>query len=309
MRIAPILNCASCDGTDKARAALYRPTDEQLFVTLVTMNSSTIEWTSATWNPVTGCTKVSPGCDHCYAETFAERWRGVVGHPYERGFDLQLRPERLSQPLNWRRPSRIFVNSMSDLFHAQVPENYIAEVFAVMGQASQHEFQVLTKRAERLERLARRLSVPGNVWLGVSVESPEYYGRIRHLARVDAGVRFLSCEPLLAPLPAIPLEGIHWVIVGGESGPCARPMEAAWVRDIQRQCARARVPFFFKQWGGVNKKRAGRALDGKEWNEMPVGRHGEGSPAHRYRPRDVYRTSIPAPAQRTRRAAQRDHVD
>ena len=235
------------------------------------MNSSSIEWTSATWNPVTGCTKVSPGCDHCYAETFAERWRGVPGHPYERGFDLQLRPERLEQPLAWRRPSLIFVNSMSDLFHADVPESYIGSVFDVMRRASWHRFQVLTKRAERLERLSQRISIPDNVWVGVSIESPRYYSRARHLARTIATVRFLSCEPLLAPLPELPLAGIHWVIVGGESGPGSRPMEAAWVREIQKQCRVERIPFFFKQWGGVNKKRAGRVLDGRTWDQMPAG--------------------------------------
>ncbi len=233
------------------------------------MNPSTIEWTTATWNPVTGCTKVSPGCDHCYAETFAERFRGVPDHPYQMGFDLALRPQRLQQPLQWRRPARIFVNSMSDLFQADVPESYVREVFAVMGQASWHTFQVLTKRAERMERICRRIDVPPNVWLGVSVETPQYYSRIRHLQRVDAPVRFLSCEPLLAALPDLPLDGIHWVIVGGESGRKARPMEEAWAQDIRDQCHRARVAFFFKQWGGTNKKKAGRLLDGRTWDDMP----------------------------------------
>ena len=234
------------------------------------MNPSSIEWTTATWNPVTGCTKVSPGCDHCYAETFAERWRGVVGHPYERGFDLMLRPERLGQPLQWRRPARIFVNSMSDLFQVGVAEAFIAEVFDVMRRANWHTFQVLTKRAERLERVCRRIDIPDNVWLGVSVETPTYYSRIRHLARVNARVRFLSCEPLLAALPNIPLDGIGWVIAGGESGPGARPMDVAWARDIRDQCQRLEVPFFFKQWGGTNKKRAGRELDGQLWDAMPA---------------------------------------
>ena len=233
------------------------------------MNSSSIEWTTATWNPVTGCTKVSPGCDHCYAETFAERFRGVSGHPYEEGFTPTLRPERLHQPLTWKRPSTIFVNSMSDLFHVSVPDVYIREVFRVMGEASWHQFQVLTKRAERLERVSRRLEIPPNVWIGVSVESPAYYARIRHLSRVAAPIRFLSCEPLLAPLPELPLAGIHWVIVGGESGPGARPMEADWVREIQAQCTQYEVPFFFKQWGGVRKHRAGRELDGRTWGAMP----------------------------------------
>jgi protein gp37 len=250
------------------------------------MNQSHIEWTTATWNPVTGCTKVSPGCDHCYAETFAERFRGVRGHPYERGFDLQLRPERLEQPLGWTRPSLIFVNSMSDLFHADVPEGYIARVAEIMGRASWHTFQVLTKRGERLERLSRRISWPPNVWLGVSVESPAYYGRIRHLQRVDAAVRFLSCEPLLAPLPELPLDGIGWVIAGGESGPGARPMDPGWARQVRDQCERMEVAFFFKQWGAwapvaaedgaapvlrrLGKKAAGRLLDGRTWDQMPL---------------------------------------
>jgi protein gp37 len=257
------------------------------------VNRSPIEWTAATWNPVTGCTEVSPGCDHCYARTFAERFRGIPRHPYERGFDLQLRPERLEQPLGWSRPSLIFVNSMSDLLHADVPETFINQVVEVMRAASWHTFQVLTKRAERLERLSRRLQWPANVWLGVSVEAPAYYGRIRHLQRVDAGVRFLSCEPLLAPLAGLPLAAIHWVIAGGESGAGARPMQPSWVRQVRDQCVAARVPFFFKQWGSwapagqdgtdgdvpmrrVGKKRAGRLLDGCTWDEMPPTRPGAG---------------------------------
>ena len=234
------------------------------------MTRSSIEWTTETWNPVTGCTRVSPGCDHCYAETFAERWRGVPGHPYSNGFDLQLRPERLEQPLRWRRPRTVFVNSMSDLFHADVPASFVAAVFEVMGRASWHQFQVLTKRAERLERLSRRIPIPENVWIGVSVETPLYYSRISHLRRVPAPIRFLSCEPLLAPLPRLPLDGIDWVIVGGESGPGARPMSADWVRDIRGQCERAGVALFFKQWGGVRKKVSGRVLDGRTWDEMPA---------------------------------------
>lgn len=234
------------------------------------MTRSSIEWTTETWNPVTGCTKVSPGCDHCYAETFAERWRGVPGHPYANGFDLTLRPERLEQPLRWARPRTVFVNSMSDLFHIEVPEPFIASVFDVMARANWHQFQVLTKRAERLERLSRRIAIPPNVWLGVSVETPAYYSRIRHLSRIPAAVRFLSCEPLLAPLPSLPLVGIDWVIVGGESGPAARPMQPVWARDIRDQCLQSGVAFFFKQWGGVRKKRAGRVLDGVTWDQMPV---------------------------------------
>jgi protein gp37 len=234
------------------------------------MSKSSIEWTTDTWNPVTGCTKVSPGCDHCYAQTFAERWRGVAGHAYEGGFDLTLRPERLLQPLSWRRPRTVFVNSMSDLFHPVVPDDFILKVFEVMSQAHWHTFQVLTKRAHRLERLSSRLPLPPNVWVGVSVESPTYYSRVRHLARVPAAVRFLSCEPLLAPLPALPLVGVDWVIAGGESGPGARAMEAGWVRDIRDQCAQSGVAFFFKQWGGVRKKVNGRVLDGSTWDEMPT---------------------------------------
>jgi protein gp37 len=233
------------------------------------MNSSAIEWTTATWNPVTGCTKVSPGCDHCYAETLAERFRGVPGHPYEAGFDLTLRPERLEQPLSWTKPSYIFVNSMSDLFHTDVPESYIQAVFDVMRAAHWHTFQILTKRAERLERVCRRLSVPQNVWLGVSVETPQFYSRIRHLQRVAAPVRFLSCEPLLSPLPALPLTGIGWVIVGGESGHGARPMDPAWAEEIRDACLARELPFFFKQWGGVHKKAAGRTLDGRTWDQLP----------------------------------------
>lgn len=233
------------------------------------VNISKIEWTTATWNPVTGCTKVSPGCDHCYAETFAERWRGVPAHPYENGFDLTLRPERIEQPLRWHRPMRVFVNSMSDLFHADVPEAYIQRLFEVMAAASWHQFQVLTKRADRLERVTRRIELPPNVWVGVSVESPAYYSRIRHLQRVEAAVRFLSCEPLLDAMPGLPLTGIDWVIVGGESGHGARTMEARWVRDIRDQSIAAGSAFFFKQWGGVQKKRAGRLLDGRTWDEMP----------------------------------------
>jgi protein gp37 len=236
---------------------------------------STIEWTEATWNPVTGCTKVSPGCAHCYAETFAERFRGVLGHPYERGFDLQLRPERLEQPLAWKRPRMIFVNSMSDLFHEDVSEEYIRAVFQVMERASWHTFQVLTKRHERLAEIAPRLPWPANVWMGVSVENQRWTCRIDALRSTPAAVRFLSCEPLLSDLQ-LNLAGIHWVIVGGESGPGARPMKPTWARDIRRQCEKIGVPFFFKQWGAyseagvrVGKGKAGRVLDGKTWNGFP----------------------------------------
>jgi len=239
-------------------------------------DNSSIEWTEATWNPVTGCTKVSPGCAHCYAETFAERFRGVPGHAYERGFDLQLRSERLTQPLEWKRPRLIFVNSMSDLFHPDVPMNFIESVFDTMARADWHTFQVLTKRSERLAELAPRLPWPSNVWMGVSVENQRWTSRVDDLRRVPAAVRFLSCEPLLGPL-TLDLTDIHWVIAGGESGHSARPMKPQWARDIRDQCVKARVPFFFKQWGAhdedghrVGKKLAGRRLDGKLHHGLPV---------------------------------------
>ena len=233
--------------------------------------TSSIEWTDATWNPLRGCRKVSPGCKHCYAETFSERFRGVPGHPFEQGFDLRLVPEALDLPLRWRTPKRIFVNSMSDLFQDGVPDDYVRRVFDVMRQASHHRaFQVLTKRSERLRSLAPTLPWPGNVWIGVSVESQRYVDRIADLVTVkDAAVRFLSVEPLLGPIPELPLDGIDWVIVGGESGAGARPMDADWVRDIRDQCTRASVPFFFKQWGGVRKSTTGRVLDGRTWDDMP----------------------------------------
>lgn len=230
---------------------------------------SAIEWTDSTWNPVRGCTKVSPGCKHCYALTFAERWRGVPGHPYEQGFDLRLVPEKLEEPLRWKTPRRIFVNSMSDLFHDEVPLPYIRRVFAVMQKTPWHTFQVLTKRAERLAELAPRLPWPVNVWQGVSIETARYLPRIDSLRRVPAAVRFLSLEPLLGPLPAIPFDGISWVIVGGESGRGHRPIDPDWVREIRDQCLDAGVPFFFKQWGGKTPKAGGRLLDGDEWNQMP----------------------------------------
>ena len=239
------------------------------------MQRSQIEWTDATWNPVTGCTQVSPGCAHCYAKTFAERFRGVPGHPYERGFDLQLRPERLDQPLRWAKPRTIFVNSMSDLFHAEVPEDYIREVFEVMEAAGQHRFQVLTKRGDRLAALAPSLPWPAHVWMGVSVENQRWTSRIDYLRETPAAVKFLSCEPLLGPLD-LKLDGIDWVIVGGESGPGARPMEPEWARGVRDRCLETGTPFFFKQWGAhdargkrVGKKRAGRRLDGRIWNGTP----------------------------------------
>jgi protein gp37 len=237
--------------------------------------NSSIEWTEATWNPVTGCTKVSPGCAHCYAETFAERFRGVPGHPYEGGFDLQLRPERLDQPLEWKRPRLIFVNSMSDLFHPDVSLEFIQRVFDTMVRAHWHAFQVLTKRSERLAELADELPWPDNVWMGVSVENQRWASRIDDLRQVPAAVRFLSCEPLLGPLQ-LDLAGIHWVIAGGESGPRARRMRPEWARLIRDQCLEAEVPFFFKQWGAhderghrVGKQKAGRRLDGLLFVALP----------------------------------------
>jgi protein gp37 len=230
---------------------------------------SQIEWTEATWNPVRGCSKISPGCKHCYAETFSERFRGVPGHPFEQGFDLRTVPSALDLPLKWRKGRFVFVNSMSDLFHEGVDDSYIRQVFDVMSQASQHQFQVLTKRAERMLEFCAQHPVPPNAWMGVSVESAAYRSRISVLRRVPAKVRFLSLEPLLGPVGRLGLKGIHWVIVGGESGAGARPMLAEWVRDIRHQCVEAGVPFFFKQWGGVHKSRAGRVLDGRIWNAMP----------------------------------------
>jgi protein gp37 len=230
---------------------------------------SKIEWTDATWNPVTGCNKVSPGCKHCYAQRFSERFRGVPGHPFEQGFDLRLWPERLGLPLGWRAPRRIFVNSMSDLFHERVPLDFIKRVFGTMRAASQHQFQVLTKRAERLVEVWDSLYWPENVWMGVSVENEKYAYRSELLRKVPAHVRFLSVEPLIGPIPRLPLRGIHWVIVGGESGPGARPMQPEWVRSIRAQCVRAKVRFFFKQWGGIRKHATGRTLDGRTFDEMP----------------------------------------
>jgi protein gp37 len=231
--------------------------------------NSKIEWTDATWNPVRGCTKISPGCKHCYAERFAERFRGVKGHPFEQGFDLRLIPAKVAEPLSWRKPQRIFVNSMSDLFHDNVPTEYIQSVFAVMNQADWHQYQVLTKRAERLEELSHKLPWAPHIWMGVSVENKDYLWRIDHLRRTKAHIKFLSIEPLLGPLGKINLRGIDWVIVGGESGPGARGMNAEWVTAIKGQCVRAGVAFFFKQWGGVQKKRHGRELEGRTWDEMP----------------------------------------
>jgi protein gp37 len=233
---------------------------------------SKIEWTDGTWNPVIGCTKVSPGCANCYAEALAERFRGVPGHPFERGFDLRLVPAKLEEPLTWASPRKVFVCSMSDLFHERVPEDYIEQVFKVMVAARQHTFQVLTKRSGRMAALARYLPWPENVWAGVSIESAGYVGRVRDLQRVPAAVRFVSLEPLIGPVGTLPLSHVDWVIVGGESGPRARPMELAWAREVQEQCQRARVPFFLKQLGGRRGKRGGdqAVLDGRRWCEYPL---------------------------------------
>jgi protein gp37 len=235
---------------------------------------SEIEWTDATWNPVRGCTKISPGCKNCYAERFAERFRGVAGHPFETGFDLKLVPEKLDAPLRWRKPKRIFVNSMSDLFHESVPTEYIAEVGKVMAAADWHIFQILTKRHERLCDLLngelRHLGDLQNVWWGVSVEDREHgLPRIDTLRRTPVAVRFLSVEPLLESVGRLDLSGIDWVIVGGESGPRRRALSADWVREVRDQCHAAGVAFFFKQWGGRSPKQLGRTLDGREWNELP----------------------------------------
>ena len=231
---------------------------------------SSIEWTESTWNPVTGCTKVSPGCRHCYAERMAMRLKAMGQPKYANGFKLALHEDSLEQPLDWRKPSIIFVNSMSDLFHKDVPLTFVHKVFDVMRRASWHTFQVLTKRSRRLLELNPEIDWPSNVWMGVSVENRDYTFRIEHLRQTDAQIKFLSLEPLLAPLPGLNLRGIDWVIVGGESGPGARPMAEEWVVDIRDQCRVARVPFFFKQWGGVRKKRTGRVLGGRTWNQMPA---------------------------------------
>lgn len=235
--------------------------------------NSAIEWTEATWNPVTGCTKISAGCDNCYAARFSERFRGVPGHPFEAGFDLTLRPERLEQPLRWRKSRKVFVNSMSDLFHKDVPTGFVDRVFDTMERANWHQFQLLTKRSSLMRDYVNRRyadrSPPGNVWLGVSVENGARVSRIRHLADANAAVRFLSIEPLIGPVGTMNLQGIHWVIVGGESGPRARPMEERWVLDILDQCSAAGVAFFFKQWGGRTPKTGGREIAGREYNEWP----------------------------------------
>jgi protein gp37 len=243
---------------------------------------STIEWTNATWNPITGCTRVSPGCDHCYALTFAERFRGVPNHPYEQGFDLKLWPDRLGLPFKWKQPRRIFVNSMSDLFHKDVPDDFILNVFNTMIAASQHIYQVLTKRPSRLVntqltekitqsiyRLTGSSSWPTHIWLGVSVETSQYAWRADALRKIPASVRFISAEPLLGPLDDLRLEGIHWLISGGESGPGYRYCDPEWVRSLRDRCQKEGVAFFHKQWGGRTPKAGGRLLDGRTWDEFP----------------------------------------
>jgi len=232
-------------------------------------SNSTIEWTESTWNPLTGCTKISPGCKNCYAERMAKRLKAMGQPNYANGFKLTTHQHVLEKPLEWKSPQMVFVNSMSDLFHEDVPVDFIQQVFDVMRRAHWHTFQVLTKRSEHLLDLNQDIDWPANVWMGVSVENSDYTFRINHLRQTHARVKFLSLEPLLGPLPNLDLNDMDWVIVGGESGPGARPMEKQWVTRIRDRCVTQGVPFFFKQWGGVNKKRAGRLLDGRSWDEMP----------------------------------------
>lgn len=233
-------------------------------------NKSSIEWTESTWNPLTGCTKISPGCKHCYAERMAKRLQAMGQPNYVNGFHLSLHEHALEIPLRWKKPQMIFVNSMSDMFHEDVPFDFIERVFEVMRRASWHTFQVLTKRSSRLLELSPTLDWPTNVWMGVSVENAQYTHRIDHLRATAAHTKFLSLEPLLGALPDLNLRNIDWVIVGGESGPGARPVKESWVLDIRDQCLTTGVPFFFKQWGGVRKKRNGRLLQGRTWNELPA---------------------------------------
>lgn len=233
------------------------------------MATSKIEWTESTWNPLTGCSKVSPGCKNCYAERMSKRLQSMGTEKYRNGFKLTLHEEVLAEPITWIKPQYIFVNSMSDLFHKDVPLDFILRIFDVMRRANWHQFQVLTKRAEHLLELDSQVEWPDNVWMGVSVENSNYIHRIDFLRKTHAAIKFLSLEPLLGPLLNLNLTGIDWVIVGGESGPHARPINPEWVRDIRDQCLRAKVPFFFKQWGGTNKKKAGRLLDSRTWDELP----------------------------------------
>lgn len=230
---------------------------------------SRIEWTSSTWNPITGCNRVSAGCDHCYAERMARRLQGMGVPKYKNGFEVTLHPQALEAPLRWKKPQVVFVNSMSDICHEKVPFEYVERIFDVMGRAEQHVFQILTKRSRRLLDMSSRLRWPGNVWMGVTVENTHYRYRIDHLRTTGAKVKWVSFEPLLGPLPDLDLAGIDWVAVGGESGPGARPMREEWVLDIQRQCQNHDIRFFFKQWGGVNKKKTGRLLLNRTWDETP----------------------------------------
>ena len=231
---------------------------------------SSIEWTETTWNPVTGCTKISHGCKHCYAERMARRLQAMGLEKYRNGFEVTVHPATLEEPTKWRKPRLVFVNSMSDLFHESVPDRFVETVFEVMNRATQHTFQVLTKRPRRVARLNSKLKWTQNIWLGTSIESDRWISRLDELKSTSAQIKFLSLEPLLAPLSDLDLNGIDWVIVGGESGPACRPMERAWVRDIRDNCVESRVAFFFKQWGGVFKKRTGRVLDGRTWDDMPT---------------------------------------
>lgn len=237
-------------------------------------DATQIEWTDSTWNPVTGCSKITAGCDLCYAERFSERFRGVPGHPFENGFDLTLRPDRVAQPLSWKKPRRIFVNSMSDLFHKEVPKPFVDSVFDTMEQADWHTYQVLTKRSSLMARYLRSRYgddlAPSHIWLGVSVEDAKNAVRIKHLHAAPAAVKFVSFEPLIGPVGTVDLKGIHWAIVGGESGPRARPMLEEWATEIRDQCQKSKVAFFFKQWGGVRPKSGGRELQGREWNQYPA---------------------------------------
>lgn len=232
--------------------------------------SSNIEWTESTWNPVTGCTKTSLGCLHCYAERMARRLQAMGNPNYARGFDVVVHHHWLDVPLRWKKPRRVFVNSMSDLFHEDVPTDFILNVFDVMRRAECHTFQVLTKRSERLAQLSASLDWPGNVWMGVSVETERYAHRIDQLRRTAAKTKFVSFEPLLGPISCVDLGGLDWVIVGGESGPGARPMQPEWVIDVRDRCSCQAIPFFFKQWGGVFRSRSGRSLDGRTWDDMPA---------------------------------------
>lgn len=236
-------------------------------------DKTAIEWTESTWNPVTGCTQISRGCDRCYALRFSERFRGVKGHPFEQGFDLRLWPDRISQPVSWHRPRRIFVNSMSDLFHKDISSAFISQVFDTMERADWHTYQVLTKRSSLMRNFVnqryRNSVCPPQIWLGVSVEDRAALSRVEHLRQARASVRFLSVEPLIGPIGKLNLEGIHWVIVGGESGPGFRPMKPEWAHEVRDQCVEAGVPFFFKQWGGIRPKSGGNVLDGRVWAEYP----------------------------------------